>query len=481
MRKREKIPCVTVVAGGFLFLAPNYDFVHALTAHDGQRLAQLAVLLLMLGCLLLPTARRGVTNICGGLPRAALCSLGLVLLLGLLSSAVAPLPRWAFLEWGLSVLLLLLALAVAAERCQFGKALDVGLTGLLFSMAAAYSVTALSIYCAMLLVTPAYGIGFDIRELYATFSNVRFFGHIQTMALPFLVLPALWWGGRHWQRVLLWSVPVIWWMLAIGSGTRGTWVALLVGAVAALAYGGSAGRRWLQGQVLAFGIGLLGYAVFMLGLPLLIDLPPTFLHRTGDILSLSRREDLWLAAVQQILANPLLGTGPMHYAYWSGEIAVHPHNAVLQWAAEWGLPAALLMTAVWAWGGLTFAAWVRNMALADDDRGRMFRSALLAALAGASAQAMVDGVLVMPVSQVLFAVLAGWALGSMRLASAAVTAGLAPRLSLAVIVLAAAVAVVQGVRPEIGRIAERQKAYQAVHGQDRILLPRFWALGNIRE
>ena len=481
MLNREKIPCISLVAGVFLFLAPNHDFVYALTSHDGQRLAQLVVLVLMLGCLLRPTAWRGVTGICGGLPRVGLCGLGLTLLLGVLSSATAPLPRWAFLDWGLSVLLLVLAFAVAAERCRLGKALDVGLTGLLFSMAAAYSVTALSIYCAMLLVTPAYGIGFDMRELYATFSNVRFFGHIQTMALPFLVLPALWWGHRRWQRLLLWSVPVIWWMLAIGSGTRGTWVALLVGAVAALAYGGTAGRRWLQGQIFAFGIGLLGYAIFMLGLPLLIDLPPTFLHRAGDILSLSRREDLWLGGVQQVLANPLLGIGPMHYAYWSGEIAAHPHNAVLQWAAEWGLPAALLMTAVWAWGGLAFAAWVRNMALADDDRGRMFRSALLAALAGASAQAMVDGVLVMPVSQVMFAVLAGWALGSMRSTPGAHAAGLAPRLALAVVVLAAAAAVAHGVRPEIGRIAERQKAYQAVHGQDRILLPRFWTLGNIRE
>lgn len=481
MLKREKIPSVTVVAGVFLFLAPNYDFVHALSSHDGQRLAQLATLALMLVCLLLPGAWRGMTACCIRLPRTALCSLGLAILLGAASSMVAPLPGWAFLDWGLSVLLLVLAFAVAAERQRTGTAADVWLTMLLFAMAAAYSVTTLSIYCAMLLVTPAYGIGFDIRELYATFSNVRFFGHIQTMALPFLVLPALWWCRSRWQRLLLWSVPVIWWMLAIGSGTRGTWVALLVGAIAALAYGGTAGRRWLQGQIFVFGSGLLAYAVFMLGLPLLIDLPPTFLHRAGDILSLSRREDLWLAVLQLVQANPLLGIGPMHYAYWSGEVAAHPHNAVLQWAAEWGLPAALLMTAVWAWGGLAFAAWTRSMAGAEHDRGPAFRVALLAALAGASAQAMVDGVLVMPVSQVLFAVLAGWALGSMRSAPAADAVGLATRLALAVVVLAAVIAVVQGVRPEIGRIAERQEAYQAAHGRDRILLPRFWTLGNIRE
>lgn len=481
MFKPEKIPLVTVIAGAFLFLAPNYDFVHALTSHDGQRLAQLAVLLLMLGCLLLPTARRGVTDICGGLPRAVLCGLGLVLLLGLVSSAVAPLPRWAFLEWGLSVLLLVLAFAVAAERCRLGNASDVWLTGLLFSMAAAYSVTALSIYCAMLLVTPAYGIGFDIRELYATFSNVRFFGHIQTMALPFLVLPVMWWNRSRWQRLLLWSVPIIWWVLAIGSGTRGTWVALLVGAGAALAYGGSAGRRWLQFQMYVFGAGLLGYAVFVLGLPLLIDLPPTFMHRSGDILSLSRREDLWLAVVQQVSTDPLLGIGPMHYAYWSGEIAAHPHNAVLQWAAEWGLPAALLMTAVWAWGGLAFAGWVRGKAGVDDGRGPIFRLALLAALGGASAQAMVDGILVMPVSQTLFALLAGWALGSMRVVMPENPAGLVPRVALAFVVLVAAAAVALGVRPEIGRIAEREKAYLAAHGPDSILLPRFWALGSIRE
>jgi len=41
------------------------------------------------------------------------------------------------------------------------------------------------VYVVMLLVGPVYGQIFDVRELYVSFSNVRFFGHIQTMLLPF--------------------------------------------------------------------------------------------------------------------------------------------------------------------------------------------------------------------------------------------------------------------------------------------------------
>lgn len=473
-------PWVVLLVAVYVFLAPNIDFARELQWHDGQRLGQLMLLALAVPLLLMPARLRDMADVWNSVSSWIRWAFAVALALGLLSSLQSALPRWAFLEWAMMVLLGILALAIAAERRRWGAA-DEWLAVLLFSMAAAYSVTALSIYCAMLLVAPAYGVGFDIRELYATFSNVRFFGHIQTMALPFLVLPVLWWGRSRWQRMLLWSVPVIWWILAIGSGTRGTWVALAVGAVAAVAYGGAAGRRWLRGQIFAFGLGLLGYAVFVLGLPLLIDLPPTFLHRAGDILSLSRREDLWLAVAQQVAAHPLLGIGPMHYAYWSGEIAAHPHNAVLQWAAEWGLPAALSMTAVWAWGGLAFAGWVRGMTGLDDGRGPVFRLALLAALAGASAQAMVDGVLVMPVSQILLALLAGWALGTMLSSAPERPASSRAKFALAITVIVSAVAVVGGVRPEIGRLAERQKAYLDARVQGTILLPRFWALGNIRE
>lgn len=478
------MPWTLFAVAAFVFLAPNIDFAPSLQWHDGQRLAQLVLLIVMLVTLTTPDVLHGIAGIWAELRSWIRIALAAVCVLGFTSSLLAPLPRWALLEWGLLLLLLTAALAVAANRRTLGDALsdhaDPLLVLLFFATAAAYAVTTCSVYGAMLLVGSAYGQGFDIRELYTGFSNVRFFGHVQTMLLPFLLLPAMWWGTTRARRVLLWSVPAIWWMLAVGSGTRGTWAALLAGVIAAVIFGGNTGRLWAKWQVAGLGAGMLCYGAFVLGIPQLMDLPASYLHRAGDIISLSRREVLWETALVYAAQHPLLGVGPMHYAYWANEVAAHPHNAVLQWLAEWGVPAGLLLTGVWAAGGISLAAQVRRAAEQGDERARLFRVALLAALTGASAQAMVDGVLVMPVSQVLLALLAGWAIGMMPGAAGARVAGRGERLLLTLAVLFAAAAVVYGVAPEIGQLAERQQAFLAGRDPNTILLPRLWALGWIR-
>ena len=480
----RSVPVVPIVVALFVFLAPNVDFAPSLQWHDGQRLAQLGLLAAVLLTLAVPGAATSVTAVWSGLPRTIRHALLAAFALGLASSFAAALPRWALLDWGLLLLLIVLSLSIAANRRTLGDALsdhaDPLLVLLFFATAAAYAVTTCSVYGAMLLVGPAYGQGFDIRELYTSFSNVRFFGHVQTMLLPFLLLPVMWWGTTRVRRVLLWSVPAIWWMLAVGSGTRGTWAALLAGVIAAVVFGGNIGRLWAKWQVAGLGAGLLCYGIFVLGIPQLMDLPTSFLHRAEDIMSLSSREVLWETALTYAAQHPLLGVGPMHYAYWANEVAAHPHNAVLQWLAEWGVPAGLLLTGVWAAGGLSFASHVRHGSGQGDDRSRLFRVALLAALTGASAQAMVDGVLVMPVSQVLLALLTGWAIGMMPGAAGARVAGRGERLLLTLAVLFAAAAVAYGVAPEIGQLAERQQAFLAGRDPNTILLPRFWALGWIR-
>ncbi len=474
----RRLPWAVVLVAAFVFLALNLDFAYTLPWHDGQRLAQLGLLAAVLLTLAVPGVATRTAAVWIDLPRTVRYALLTAFALGLVSGFAAALPRWALLDWGLWLLLLMLVLVVAANRRALDDHADSLLLLLFFGTASAYAVTTCSVYGAMLLVGPVYGQGFDIRELYTGFSNVRFFGHIQTMLLPFLLLPAMWWATTRLRCLLFWSVPAVWWMLAVGSGTRGTWAALLIGASAAWLFGGPAGRQWIKWQGAGLGAGMLCYAVFVLGIPQLIDLPALFLHRTDDIVSLSRREVLWSTALTYAAQHPLLGVGPMHYAYWATEVAAHPHNAVLQWLAEWGVPAGLLLTGVWIAGGISLAAQVRRTAGQGDERARLLRVALLAALAGASTQAMVDGVLVMPVSQTLLALLTGWAIGMMPARSGRV-AGRGGRLFLMLAVLVAIAAVGYGVAPEINRLAERQQTYLAARGPDTILLPRFWTLGWI--
>ena len=471
-------PVLAVAA--YVFLAPNIDFAAKLAWHDGQRIAQLVVISLLVLVLTASRAKIAFADAWADLPRWSRWALAAVFALGMVSAVQAPLPRWGLLEWGMSVLLLTTALAVAAARRELGKQMDMMLVLLFFSTALAYTVTTCGVYVLMLLVGPAYGLGFDMRELYTGFSNIRFFGYVQTMLLPFLLLPALYWGTTRGRLVLLWSVPAIWWMLAIGSGTRGTWVALTAGIIAALWFGGSCGRKWAVWQLGGFLTGLLCYLLFVLAVPQLFDLPVSFLHRTGDIVSLSLREVIWSLAWQFVLDHPWLGVGPMHFAYWAKVVAAHPHNAVLQWLAEWGTPAALLLIGLWAAGGMALAAYVRRTAAQGDDRAQFFRVALLAALTGASAQAMVDGVLVMPVSQMLLVLLAGWAMGMMWHLKPIHILGTTERVLLALTVFFAATVSVWGVVPEIGDLLVRYNAFIEVRYENEILRPRFWTQGWIR-
>lgn len=474
----RRLPWAVCVVAIFVFLAPNLDFAYALHWHDGQRLAQLGLLVLVLLSLAVPGAAASVAAVWGNLPRMMRYALLMAFALGVASGCTAALPRWAFLEIGLQLLLIVLGLSIAANRRALGDGADPLLVLLFFATAAAYAFTTCCVYAAMLLVGPDYGLGFNVRELYTGFSNVRFFGYVQTMLLPFLLLPAMWWGTTWARRMLLWSVPVIWWMLAVGSGTRGTWAALLAGVLAALLFGGAAGRRWAKWQGAGLLCGLLCYGVFVLAIPRFLDLPTSFMHRTDDIVSLSLREVLWATALNYIVQYPWLGVGPMHYAYWATEVAAHPHNAALQWVAEWGVPAGLLLTAVWARGGISLLAHVRHRAGQGSDQSRLFRVALFSALTGASAQAMVDGVMVMPVSQILLALLAGWALGVIPVRGDR-PACIGGRLILIPAVLIAAAAVAYGVTPEINRLEERQQTYLAARVPDAPLFPRFWTLGWI--
>ncbi len=459
-------------------VAINIDLAPALAWHDGQRLAQLAFSLLVVALLvLLPGLRRQSLLAWVALPAAVRIALGLAFGLGLCSALLAPLPRWALLDWGMHGLLLATMMAVGGQSRDPVSGLNSLLVTAFLALATAYATSSFAVYLASLLVGPDYGVGFNVRELYTGFSNLRFFGQVETMLLPFLLLPAMWWGRSRGRLILLWLVPAYWWMLAVGSGTRGTWVALLVGVLAAALFGGAAGRTWLRWQAAGLLVGLACYAVLVLGIPLLVDVPTTFMHRADDILSLSRREELWSASVMMALQHPLLGAGPMQFALHATEVGAHPHNAVLQWAAEWGIPAALAFTLVFAYAGLSFAAGVRRSAGQAVTRDALVRAALLAALAGAAAQAMVDGVLVMPVSQMLLVLLCGWALG-MQQSMPVLPRTIGLRLIVAALFLSAAVwTTASGVAPELGRIEARQKAYLERFPEGHVLLPRFWAHG----
>jgi hypothetical protein len=473
------------LAATYVLLATNVDFAAELSWHDSQRLAQIVFLALVSVGVFVSASARPTLEIWTLLPRWIRFAVGVALTLGLASGFLAMYPRWAWLEWSHQVLVGVLTIAVAAECRLPNAARDQSLILVFYAVALISTVKAVAVYFSMLIAGPDYGMVFTVEDLFTGFSNIRFFGHVQTMLLPFIVLPVLWWGRTPALRALLFMVPVLWWMLTIASGTRGSWVGLLIGVVAAVAFGGRTGVQWLRWQIGALIGGAVCYVVFILWVPGLFAQPTALMHRGADIISLRGRDVIWQICQELIAQYPWLGIGPMHYANRLSDLAAHPHNMVLQLMVEWGIPAALLLSIVFAFGGLAYARHIRRLtALHVPDRNSMMMVALLAAITGAAAQAMVDGNVVMPVSQILLALLCGWAMGSALSAAPAIPASVRRSgVAFKCFVLIAASGLAYGVAPELGHLAERERAHLVSHhpGPNPRLLPRFWLQGWIGE
>lgn len=248
----------------------------------------------------------------------------------------------------------------------------------------------------------------DLWLLFSGFDNVRFFGQFSTLTLPLLVMPLL--SGRCLGRFRCLGIGLffLWWMQAIASGTRGTWLGVTVAAIA-MALSGQAGRRWVLMQIFGVTGGLAAYLSLIDWLPSLVGMD--VVRTAGDRLntSLSSRDVIWSQAVEMIIQKPILGFGPMHFADIANPVAAHPHQAWLQWASEWGIPSALLMTGV-----VSYALWIAFRRLAasahkTDELSHLYLC-LFASVFASLTQSMVDGVLVMPYTQLWLTIISGWLL-----------------------------------------------------------------------
>jgi len=302
-----------------------------------------------------------------------------------------------------------LAAVVAAIRTVWPRGLDRGLLALLFLIVAAQIAGFGAAYASALMADE---IRLDAWLLIDGFSNPRFYGQFLTLALPLLLVPVLSTGELRRYAAVASVITALAWMLAISSGTRGTWLGLGV-AAAFLPWLGGTGRRWAIGQLLATGVGLSLFWILLSLLPGVIGAEVG--HHAGTRLttSLSGRGPLWMMTIDLVLEHPWLGVGPMHFANVPNQIAAHPHQGLLQWAAEWGAPSALAVTALVLIGGWKVMRTIRQHPASTGETD-VIRLCLLASVLASLVQAMVDGVLVMPYTQLWLTLCVGWLIGLHR-------------------------------------------------------------------
>lgn len=238
--------------------------------------------------------------------------------------------------------------------------------------------------------------------MYPGFDNPRFYGQFQVLLIPILhgLSSQQGWHKKLFNQKVIYPTLLLQWCIVWALAGRGVLLGLGMACVITLLATGGRYKTLLL-QVLAFVLA--GAALYFL----LFFCIPEWAGLARDIPSglrfgLSKREVLWQGAWEMIRTNPLLGVGPLHYSAVWNHIGAHPHQATLQFLAEWGIPATLLFLFSIMVGMLRGVSMVRNNTSVLDVSLWM---ALLAALT----LAQVDGVFAMPYTEGWLAVIAGLA------------------------------------------------------------------------
>lgn len=388
-RQLELARAIGLFVALVIFASTSLDvWILELDWHDQQRVGELFFLAVALVLIILRPAL--TLSPIGGLALAAIFGLGL------LSALYSDYPSWAFREWGRCAGLVAVVLLLG----DFGRERWVQLAVIYLMAACAFVVAGMFfVYYGMAFITGIRNL--DPFVLLYGFDNARFLGQFQVLLFPLLAVAAgeLKRSGSNFAAVLLFLVAVAHWCIAWSLGGRGSWLSLLLvhGALLMLGRGHWRLVRW---QVLAASLGVLLFWVLFVLCPEWFGIEAKV--RTGLRTGLSARDQLWEGAWAMASQHPWLGVGPLHYSAVWNHIAAHPHQAVLQWSAEWGVPAAALAALLISWGMLRGAQLLRDERLAEPlDAG------LWLSLCGALVLAQVDGVFVMPYTEGWLAVIAG--------------------------------------------------------------------------
>lgn len=441
------------------------------TYHDQQRIIQLVALTAVVATLIASSdLRTQLSRTLSSLPRTTRVALGLVLALGALSSVRSVLPSAAFREWGLFALLGVTCLLVATARRRVGPEFD--------RRAVTITLAGAGIYLVAFVVHDVDPVLTRQSEMYG-FSNPSFFGQAALWVFPLLVAAGLRTDGRALTRSGRWLAAVAWWAVLLESGSRSSiYGSLLALVVVAVVFRRQA-LRWLGAALASI---MLGTGVWFLWTSAVVRGRSGLYRAAEKGFEGSGRLDMWGEALDMASRRPLLGLGPEHYAYHATHVHGHPHSAPLQLLVEWGGIATLLVAGLAIWGvasWMTASQRARRAGPPESEAGDL-SPALTAALAAGGLASLVDGVVVMPVSQMLMVGVIGLALG--RYTPSRPRPPVHRRfgsLATAAIALAAVAVLAMGTLPYATRPAEEVRTYvEGVQG-DVVLHPRFWVLGRL--
>lgn len=329
-----------------------------------------------------------------------------VLIFGLLSALGSQYPQWSLMEvalWVCCIMVFSYFSKVAREN-SFQDCWRF----LIISLCACSALMIFRFFVSYVTHLAVNNFQINVHDLISGFDNPRFFGQFATMALCVLGV-AIYKNSFSRKNITLNFIFILLWILVIATGTRGTWLAIGVISLFLLPFGRS-GTMWSLQQAKGAAFGIIGTYFLFSFIPKKMGF--LIVNHAAERLntSLSLREIIWNQAIEMAIAHPWLGAGPMHFAALRSVAGAHPHQMILQWSAEWGIPFALIVLAIVFYVFYSFFFYMRHH---GNDINSMHLSyiGLMTAVMAALVQSMVDGVFVMPYTQLWLSVLAGLAYG----------------------------------------------------------------------
>lgn len=364
----------------------------SVTLMDWQRIGELAVLLACLGWVFVFSPP--LKNI----SMSSRVTWGIAFALGLMSSLIAATHiGFALLEWSWVLMLVILATVLHHWPMQNQPHLDRLLLMTVFISCLIYLWWFWQVNGHIYFAPPIPGI--TRRILFPGFSNIRFFSDYQAFLLLLLPTALNQLTSKGITRSLGAVLVAFFFALAVIAGSRSLIASHIILHLVLLLLFGKRYHPFLIEQLRFWVLGFIIFSAITWILPLIL------FSSSGDSLEAmnlaradsSHRSELWAWAWEYIQLHPLLGLGPMHYASLPNVLAAHPHNLILQFASEWGVPSTLLMG--WMVAKIVVNKFKALTTTIDDSQ----RTSLALTCAGSAliAQSMVAGALNYPVTQVM--------------------------------------------------------------------------------
>jgi len=391
---------------GLIALTPSLKIIPkslmTTSFHESQRLVELALIVftLLLGIFSKKFVYFFISN------KPARYATYALIMVAITSSTLAQSPRHALIEACLFAGLMSLALFVANLYRDNASLLAKQL--------------AYAFWASILLFMLSFYTGYITATLFNTpvtwpnpltgFSNIRSFNQYQLWTLGLITLPILAFKLKNTSTRLFLNLALIAWaILLFFSASRGALLAWCLGIIVTAVIYKKIAWPFIRLQLTYTSLGFLGYEILFALVPNLkgsaVVIGTVMRDTTGD------RAQLWSLALQLIEKNPFFGVGPMHFAWYSSTYA-HPHNSVLQLMCEWGLPAALIIFSISGYGLWYWLKKVNIKYLAScDELNQHLGVVLFFTLITSAIYSLVDGVIVMPISQVMMFTVIGLMMG----------------------------------------------------------------------